>query len=195
MTDSETNSPDDNTLEYRSVHTGAVLGMVLGGVIGGLLVKKYGLRKTLLPSALLLTIPNLGFVWLAAHPVYTMGSIFGLEVNLWALAILMIEAIGYGIGFAAYGFLQVEASRGPYRATFYALLAGVMTICWVLTGSLSGFIQANVGYVTLFLLSVVLALPGILIIPWLPLKELAELGKKEDAERHAVTADNAGAES
>jgi MFS transporter, PAT family, beta-lactamase induction signal transducer AmpG len=163
-----------------------VLAMVAGGVIGGLMVKKFGLRRVIFPFALLLTLPNLGFIWLAAYPVYTMIHLFGMEVNPWALGALLIEAFGYGMGFASFGFLHCEASRGPYRATFFALMTSTMILSWTLTGSLSGLIQARVGYVTLFILSVVFALPGILIIRWLPLRELEARGKQEDAIRHAV---------
>jgi MFS transporter, PAT family, beta-lactamase induction signal transducer AmpG len=109
-----------------------------------------------------------------------------MEVNPWALGALLIEAFGYGMGFASFGFLHCEASRGPYRATFFALMTSTMILSWTLTGSLSGLIQARVGYVTLFILSVVFALPGILIIRWLPLRELEARGKQEDAIRHAV---------
>jgi PAT family beta-lactamase induction signal transducer AmpG len=176
------------TLEHIGVMNGVftVLAMVAGGVIGGLLIKKLGLRKTIFPFALLLTIPNLGFVWLAANPVYTMTKFIGLEVNPWALGVLLIEALGYGIGFSSFGFLHCAASRGPYRATFFALMTGVMMLSWTISGSLSGIIQAQAGYVWLFVLSVVTSLPGIIIIAWLPLKELEERGKQEDAVRQAA---------
>ena len=163
-----------------------LLAMVFGGVLGGLMVKWYGLRKTIFPFALLMTIPNLAFVWLAANPMYGMTTVLGLELNLWALGTLLFEAFGYGMGFSSFGFFQCEASRGPYRATFYALLTGIMTLSWILSGSFSGMIQAQIGYVWLFVLSVVFALPGIVIIFWLPLRELEERGKEEDAARHQM---------
>lgn len=173
------------SLEHIGVMNGVftVLAMVAGGVLGGLMVKKVGLRKTIFPFALLMTVPNLGFVWLASHPVYTMVQFAGLEINPWALAALLVEAFGYGMGFASFGFLHCEASRGPYRATFFAMMTGVMTLSWILTGSLSGIVQAQVGYVWLFIFSVIFALPGIIMIAWLPLKELEERGKQEDAAR------------
>jgi PAT family beta-lactamase induction signal transducer AmpG len=176
------------TLEHIGIMNGVftMLAMVVGGVVGGLMVKKFGLRKTIFPCALLLTIPNLGFVWLAANPAYTLIKIVGFEVNPWALGVLMIEALGYGIGFSAFSFLHCDASRGPYRATFFALMTGVMMLSWAISGGLSGIIQAQVGYVWLFILSIVASLPGIIIIAWLPLKELEKCGEQEDAAKHAT---------
>ncbi|MGE4490262.1 MAG: MFS transporter [Kiritimatiellales bacterium] len=176
------------SLEQVGVMNGifSMVAMMFGGILGGFLVKKYGLRKTIWPFAFLLTLPNLGFVWLALFPVYTEISLLGTSVNLWAQVALCFESIGYGMGFASFGFLHCEAARGPYRATFFALLSGVMSISWIFTGSLSGFIQAQVGYVWLFVLSVLLAIPGIVMIVWLPLKQLAARGEQEDNERKSA---------
>lgn len=174
------------SLEQVGVISGifTMFAMVAGGVAGGLLLKKYGLRKTIWPFAILMTASHAGFVWLSAHPVFTEVHLMGTAINLWGTLVLTSEAFCYGIGFSSVGLLQCEASRGPYRATFFALLTGIMTLSWILAGSLSGIIQAQVGYVWLFILSIVFAVPGIVIIAWLPLKEFEERGKQEDAARH-----------
>ncbi|MEI8205837.1 MAG: MFS transporter [Kiritimatiellales bacterium] len=161
----------------------AVIAMIAGGLLGGFLVKKYGLRKTVWPFAISMTVPAAGFVWLAAHPVFTEVNLMGTSVNLWGVVVLTLEAFGYGIGFSSFGFLHCEACRGSYRATFFAMLTGVMSISWILTGSLSGIIQAQVGYVWLFILSIIFAIPGVVIIAWLPLKDFEERGEQEDAAR------------
>lgn len=175
------------TLEQVGVMNGifTVFGMVVGGVIGGYALKHYGLKKLIWPFAILMTAPHAFFVWLAADPHYGVVHLLGFEVNPWALAALMIEALGYGMGFASLGLLQAKACRGPYRATFFALLTGVMTLSWVLAGTLSGFLQMQTGYAWLFTLSIVFAIPGILIIVWLPLDSLEEMGRAEDMARHA----------
>lgn len=176
------------SLEQVGVLNGVftVFAMVAGGVVGGLLIKFLGLRRTIWPFALLMTLPNLAFVWLAAEPHFGVATVLGFTVNPWALAVLVFEAFGYGVGFASMGFLQCEASRGPYRATFFALLTSVMMLSWILTGTISGFVEAWLGYPWLFALSVVLAIPGIVCIAWLPLRQLEEMGRAEDAERHRV---------
>ncbi len=178
------------SLEQIGIMNGvfSMIAMMAGGILGGILVKKYGLRKTIWPFAFLLTLPNLGFVWLALSPVYTEVHVLGTSINLWVQAVLCFESFGYGMGFASFGFLDCEASRGPYRATFFALMAGVMSISWILTGSLSGFVQMHVGYVWLFVLSAVIAIPGIMIITWLPLKQFEARGEQEDAERKKANA-------
>lgn len=164
----------------------AAVAMICGGVLGGLMVRKLGLRRVIWPFAFLLTIPNLGFVWLAAHPIYTEVHFLGTTMNPWLLGTAVFESFGYGIGFSSFAFFQCEVSRGPYRATFFALMTGVMLISWVTMGSISGLIQSQVGYFWLFALSVVSSIPGIAIIAWLPLRELEEKGKQEDASRHAA---------
>jgi len=173
------------SLEQVGVMNGVLtmLAMTLGGIVGGILLKKYGLRRTIWPFAILMTLPNAGYVWLASNPVYTLVPFFGTQINLWAQIVMAVEAIGYGMGFASFGFLHCEVSRGPYRATFLALMAGIMTISWMLSGTVSGFLQEQVGYVWLFIIGILVALPGIVIIAWLPLKDLEARGREEDAAR------------
>lgn len=193
LMDSPENGGLGLSLEQVGIMNGVLtmLAMVTGGVVGGLLLKKYGLRKTIWPFAILMTVPNLGYVWLAQNPVYSMIPFMGTEINGWAQLVMLIEALGYGMGFASFAFLHCEVSRGPYRATFFALVTGVMNISWMLSGAISGILQEAVGYTWLFVLGIVVSIPGILIIAWLPLKELAARGQEEDAARHRESLERA----
>lgn len=177
------------SLEQVGIMNGifTVFAMVAGGVIGGYSLQHFGLKRLIWPFAIVMTAPNALFVWLAAVPQYGMVNFLGFEVNPWALGVLMIEAIGYGMGFASVGLLQAKACRGPYRATFLALLTGVMTLSWILTGSASGILQVQIGYTWLFIFSILFALPGIAIIAWLPLDDLEKMGVEEDHARHTAT--------
>lgn len=161
-----------------------VIAMICGGVLGGLTIRRYGLRPVIWPFAFLLTIPNAGFIWLAYHPMYTTITLLGAEMNLWALVATIFEAFGYGLGFSSFAFFIVEASRGPHRATYFALLNGVMSLSWLFVSGFSGFVQQAMGYFWLFVTSVIVSVPGIALIAWLPLKELEQKGKEEDAARH-----------
>jgi len=181
------------SLEGVGMMTGVftMLAMVLGGIVGGILLQRFGLRRTMFPFALIMTIPNAGFVWLAAYPVYATVTFLGVEISPVAVLVLCVEALGYGIGFASFILLLCEASRGPYRATFFALLSGIMMLCWVLAGSISGMIQEQTGYVWLFILTIVFSVPGILLVFALPLRALEASGKEEDHLRHAKPASSA----
>jgi PAT family beta-lactamase induction signal transducer AmpG len=186
LMDSPENGGLGLSLEQVGIMNGVLtmLAMVTGGVAGGLLLKKYGLRKTIWPFAFLMTVPNLGYVWLAHHPDYSTVPFMGTEINLRAQTVMLIEALGYGMGFSSFAFLHCEVSRGPYRATFFALVTGVMNISWMLSGAISGILQEAIGYTWLFVLGIVVSIPGIVIIAWLPLKELERRGQEEDAARH-----------
>jgi PAT family beta-lactamase induction signal transducer AmpG len=160
------------------------IAMITGGVIGGICIRQLGLRKVIWPFAFMITLPNLGFVWLALDPVYETLNVLGADINKWAFIVTVIEAFGYGLGFSSFAFFQCEAARGPHRATFFALLAGIMAVSYILTGMLSGVVQSAVGYDWLFIISMIASIPGIAIIAWLPLKYLEEKGKEEDRTRH-----------
>jgi hypothetical protein len=62
--------------------------------------------------------------------------------------------------------------RGEYRATLVAILVALWSIGWLVPTFFSGLIEAHVGYLRLFALSMLAALPGIFFVCRLPLRQL-----------------------
>jgi PAT family beta-lactamase induction signal transducer AmpG len=131
---------------------------LIGIFIGGVIYAKLGLKRSVLLALILMGISNLSFAALAAagHSNWGMAAAIGFE-NI---------ASGYGgvvvvAYFAALCDLRFTASQ-------YALIsAGASVIGRFVTGTTAGGMIEGFGYVNFYLLTTVLALPGILMFWWM----------------------------
>lgn len=151
-----------------------VFGIILGGLAGGWVVGKLGLRKAFWPIAILMHLPNLLYLFAAYQGVHLplalvdLGPLRGLSLTLGGID--FVEQFGYGFGYAGYMVYQMQvAQRGSYRTTHYAMGVGIGALFIQVAGVLSGVLQANLGYVGFFAVAVVLAIPGLLTLRWIPL--------------------------
>lgn len=131
---------------------------LIGVFIGGVIYAKLGLKRSVLLALILMGISNLSFAALAAagHSNWGMAGAIGFE-NI---------ASGYGgvvvvAYFAALCDLRFTASQ-------YALIsAGASVVGRFLTGTTAGWMIEGLGYVDFYLLTTLLALPGILLFWWM----------------------------
>jgi MFS transporter, PAT family, beta-lactamase induction signal transducer AmpG len=131
---------------------------LIGVFIGGVIYAKLGLKRSVLLALILMGISNLSFAALAAagHSNWGMAGAIGFE-NI---------ASGYGgvvvvAYFAALCDLRFTASQ-------YALIsAGASVVGRFLTGTMAGGLIEGFGYVNFYLLTTVLAVPGILLFWWM----------------------------
>ncbi len=131
---------------------------LIGVFIGGVIYAKLGLKKSVLLALILMGISNLSFAALAAagHNNWGMAGAIGFE-NI---------ASGYGgvvvvAYFAALCDLRFTASQ-------YALIsAGASVVGRLMTGTTAGGLIEGVGYVNFYLLTTILALPGIVLFWWM----------------------------
>jgi len=158
------------------------LVLVVGGLIGGIAVERFGLRKTLLPGVLLMNLPNLLFVFLSLNPSTWSFQVFGISVPVVAQLFLALEALGYSLGFAPFIYMQILVSRGPARATLFALVAGITNLGWTLPGAVSGFFQEVVGYPVFFVTVTLFGLAVMLLLPRIPAERLEEEARGEEAQ-------------
>lgn len=142
--------------------TVGVLGIVLGGIMGGLVISKMTLRRAFWPLVAAMHAPNLLYVWVAiAHP--PMPFVAGVA---------FVEQFGYGIGFSAYMlYLMWVAQRGEFRTAHYAIATGLGALFIRVAGILSGILQVNFGYVPLFIIVVILTIPGMLTLRFVPMEQ------------------------
>ena len=152
--------------------TFGVIALMLGGIAGGWLIKKYSLNKLFMFLALCMNLPNILFIYLSVYRPLELVSItifgFHLSLHLNIIICVILEQFGYGFGFTAYMVFLIYFSKGTYKTTFYAISTGLMAVGMMIPGFLSGFIQSSIGYKWLFVISCLCALPGLLIIPYLP---------------------------
>ncbi len=134
------------------------LGATLSGVfLGGVAVGRYGVMKALLVCGICQALSNLMFVAqaLAGHDLRVLVGTIAME-NLTA-----------GMASAAFiAYLSVLCSRA-YTATQYALFSSFMALGRTVLGSTSGWVADHVGWVEFFLISTLLAMPGLAILGWM----------------------------
>jgi PAT family beta-lactamase induction signal transducer AmpG len=147
--------------------TFGIIALSLGGIIGGIVISRDGLGKWMLPMILALNVPNF-FYYVLAY--------FQPEFAFWAGAVVVIEQLGYGFGFAAFMMYLIYVSEGPSKTSHYAIATGFMALGMMLPGMASGFIQEALGYPGFFVWIVIAAFPGILMVRYV--KFPYEYGKK-----------------
>lgn len=130
---------------------------ILGGIIGGLIASRYNIYKTLLIGGILQGASNLMFVGQAyvGHDIYFL------------MATISIENIAGGIGTAAFVAYLSSLCNVKYTATQYALLSSFMSLFRDVFAASSGYLAAMVSWQAFFIITTLMAVPGLLLIPYL----------------------------
>ena len=140
---------------------------VIGGLLGGLWMVKLGINRALWVFGVVQAIAILGFAWLAAAgPFEAIGAAERLQLAL----VIGLEALGVGLGTAAFVAFIARASHPAYTATQIALFTSLMAVPRTFINATAGWLVAELGWTNFFLLSFVLAIPGMLLLlkvaPW-----------------------------
>ncbi len=133
---------------------GAALTAV-GALAGGELITRIGLYRAFLPLALVQALSNLAYTGAALWP--GVQTVYGASV---------VESLSAGLGTAALMAAFTRGATGAQAATRFAILAAVAGLTRVLAGAVSGFGADSFGYAGWFTLTVALALPGLLVGPY-----------------------------
>ena len=144
-----------------------VAALTVGGILGGIAASKWGLKKSLWPMAMSLTLPCLSFVFLAA---FQPENIFLIS------SCVALDQFGYGFGFTAYMLYLIYFSDGEFKTAHYSLCTAFMALSMMLPGMVAGYLQEAVGYVWFFGFVMVCCLVTVLVT--LMLKIDPEYGKK-----------------
>jgi PAT family beta-lactamase induction signal transducer AmpG len=131
---------------------------LIGIFIGGVLYSRLGMKRSVLISLVLMAVSNFSFALLAAagHSVAGMAGAIGFE-NL---------ASGIG-GVCVVAFFSALCDL-RFTATQYALISAAASVVGrLLTGTSAGALIDALGYVNFYLLTTVIALPGVLLFWWM----------------------------
>jgi PAT family beta-lactamase induction signal transducer AmpG len=134
--------------------------LLAGVFVGGVLYSKFGMKRSVLVSLILMGISNLSFAGLAAagHSNLALAGAIGFEN--FASGIGGVTVVAY---FSALTDLRFTAAQ-------YALISAAASIVGrVITGTTAGTMIEAIGYVNFYLLTTVLAVPGILLF-WLMMR-------------------------
>jgi len=127
---------------------------LVGIFFGGILYTKLGLKRSVLLALVLMCVSNLSFAVLAAagHSNWGLAAAIGFE-NF---------ASGYG-GVVVVAYFSALCNL-QFTAAQYALISAAASVLGrVLTGTTAGGLIQAMGYVDFYLLTTLLALPGILL--------------------------------
>jgi len=149
-------STADVGIVYGTVGT---IFLLAGGILGGWLVARDGLRRWLLPTAIAQN---------SAILLYWALAMFKPGLG-WVAAANSVEQFSYGLGVAAYTVFLLGTVRPEFRAAHYATATALMALGVMLPGSVSGYLQASLGYTSFFLVSFLASLPGLVSIFFLPI--------------------------
>ena len=133
---------------------------VAGGLLGGVWMIKLGINRALWLFGVVQMCAILGFAWLA-----TVGH------SLPLLAIVIgIEALGVGLGTAAFVAFIAHTTHPNYTATQFALFTSLAAVPRTFANASTGYLVDSLGWMTFFLLCFFMAVPGMLLLlkvaPW-----------------------------
>ena len=134
------------------------LSMTLAGVaLGGLLVSRIGLLKSLLVCGVAQAATNLLFAVQAAR---------GHDLKF---LMVTIGADNLAGGMASTALIAYLASlcNVAYTATQYALLSALSSFARTILSSSSGWVADHVSWPTFFVISTIVAVPGLLLLVWM----------------------------
>lgn len=134
-----------------------VIATVVGVFVGGLIVKRYGIMKSLLGCGVLQMLSNL---------MYAAQSLAGHDVQFLYFTI-GIENLSGGMGSSAFvAYLSVLCNT-RYTGTQFALFTSFMAFGRTLLSASSGWMVELTGWFDFFVISTVVALPGLLLLLWM----------------------------
>ena len=140
---------------------------VIGGLLGGLWMVKIGINRALWLFGVVQVASIFGFAWLASLGHHTEIS----SVELSQLAIVIgLEALGVGLGSAAFGAFIARTTHPAYTATQFALFTSLLAVPRTFANAATGWLVEKLGWMSFFLLCAALAVPGMLLLfkvaPW-----------------------------
>jgi MFS transporter, PAT family, beta-lactamase induction signal transducer AmpG len=134
---------------------------VIGGLLGGIWMLKIGINRGLWLFGVVQVVSILGFAWLA----------YVHEPDRVLLAVVIaFEALGVGLGTAAFTAFIARTTDPRYTATQFALFTSLASVPRSLVNASTGWIVEQTGWFAFFLLCTMLALPGMALLvrvaPW-----------------------------
>ncbi len=134
---------------------------VIGALAGGLWMVKIGINRGLWIFGVVQLVSIFGFAWLA-------------HVNqpdkLLLAGVIGFEALGVGLGTAAFVAFIARETDPRYTATQFALFTSLAAVPRTLVNSTTGWIVEHIGWFDFYLLCALLAVPGMALLlrvaPW-----------------------------
>ena len=148
-----------SNLEVGTISKGVGMVATIGGaLLGGVLLARLGLRRSLFIFGALQAVTNLTFLALA---------LVGKDHVVLALAICSDNVCG-GMATTAFGAFTMSLCNKRFSATQFALLSALANFGSRMLTATSGFLAEGMGWPGFFGLTVVLAVPALVLLAFLP---------------------------
>ena len=139
---------------------------VIGALLGGLWMVRLGINRALWLFGVVQLVSIFGFAWLA-----WLGPAAPDADRLIVLAVVIgFEALGVGLGTAAFVAYIARATNPAYTATQFALFTSLAAVPRTFVNATTGWLVESIGWLNFFLLCAALAVPGMLLLlkvaPW-----------------------------
>jgi len=139
--------------------------LLIGVFVGGILYESLGMKRSVLISLVLMAVSNFSFAALAAAG----------HSNLGMAAAVGFENFASGIGGVTVVAYLSALCNLRFTATQYALLSALASIAGrFLTGTTAGSMITAMGYVNFYILTTLIALPGVFLFWYMMRSGLAD---------------------
>ena len=155
----------NDEVAFYDVGVGFV-ALLLGILVGGILYSRLGMKRSVMWSLVLMAVSNLSFAVLAAAG----------HTNIGMAAAVGFENFASGIGGVTVVAYLSALCNLRFTATQYALLSAFASIVGrVVSGTSAGRMIDAMGYVNYYLLTTLIALPGVFLFWYMIRSGLADL--------------------
>ena len=164
---------------------------IFGAFVGGLIMTRLALYRSLLLFGVLQLVSNFGFYLLAQLgkgawgavmlPAFDWGFVSldaPAALDLLLLTVIAGENITGGMGTVAFVALLMGLCNQRFTATHYAMLSAFAAVGRIYVSPLSGVLSQSIGWPAFFIFSIVVAVPGVVMVWWLR-DALARLGRPQ----------------
>ena len=140
---------------------------IIAGILGGIWMIKLGINRALWLFGVVQVVSILGFAWLAYDGPF---AVIRLSQRLTLAAVIGFEAVGVGLGTAAFVAYMARETNPAFTATQLALFTSLAAVPRTFMNAGAGFLIEKMGYLNFFWLCFLLAFPGMLLLfkvaPW-----------------------------
>ncbi|MDC0683610.1 MFS transporter [Sorangium atrum] len=131
---------------------------IAGSILGGVIIKRWGLSRTIFPIALVQSSAILLYVALAwARPALP-----------WLVALVTLEQLAAGVGTAVLAVFLMRRCVDGYKSSHFAIGSALMSVSATFAGSLSGYLAASVGFTAFFAIAFAASIPGVVLSRLVP---------------------------
>ena len=131
-----------------------LVATIVGTLAGGAAMTKFGIKKSLWMFGIFQGVSGFSFYMLAK-----LGHNYPMMVTA-----IAVENVCSGLGTAAFAAFIMSLCDKRFTATQYALLTSLMALSRVFVGAPTGYLAKNVGWEMYFIISIFIAVPGLLLL-------------------------------